>query len=189
MSTETMMIRNARIDERNELKALHRSALRQLSFGFLTRAPVESFIQHVETLDAYLLSDRTYYVISIDGRTAACGGWSLRMPGYSAIAQDAIGAHDESVPTIRAMFVNPAFARRGLGRRLLGYIEGVIASRGFRRATLTATPMGRPLYERCGWKTCEGTTLVLPDGRSIDVFNMEKHFAGGLDAPWSRQAA
>jgi GNAT superfamily N-acetyltransferase len=189
MSDDILTIRLAEADEKAELIGIHHRALRELSFGFMKRATVEAFIQSVNTLEDHLLDDRTYYVVTIGGQIAACGGWSLRTPGYQTLTKDDTTARHAAVPTIRAMFVNPDFARRGIGRRLLGHIESEIRDRRFLEAKLTATPMGRPLYERCGWSLANSSRLTFPGDQKLLVYNMSKTLAAGDVMHWPRSAA
>jgi len=175
MSQDIIAIRLAETGERNALIALHHRALRELSAGFVSPKTTESFIQNVETLDDFLITDRRYYVVTVNGHVAACGGWSQRTPAYESLADDANRSQDHhATPIIRAMFVDPAFARRGLGRHLLTHIEQDILHQGFSRATLTATPMGRRLYETRGWITVTRWLLKLPGDCRMNVYDMEK---------------
>ena len=50
---------------------------------------------------------------------------------------------------IRAFFVHPAWARRGIGSQILQACETAAAAQGFSRLELVATLTGEPLY-RCG---------------------------------------
>jgi ribosomal protein S18 acetylase RimI-like enzyme len=53
----------------------------------------------------------------------------------------------------------PEFRGRGLGGAVVEYLKRVARERGFRYATLLATPSGRPLYERHGFITL-GTAAI-----------------------------
>lgn len=53
------------------------------------------------------------------------------------------------------VYVEPAYRRRGLARRLMQRAHEEFARRGVRFAVLHATEAGRPVYDRLGWR---GTT-------------------------------
>jgi GNAT superfamily N-acetyltransferase len=122
--------------------------------------------------------DRTYFVAEVDGRVAACGGWSARTKLFSGTAEQstAEGWLDPATDAarIRAMFVDPAHARRGLGRRILEASEAAALAAGFRTFELMATLPGVPLYRACGYIEVEPTTLELPDGTRLGAVLMRR---------------
>ena len=75
---------------------------------------------------------------------------------------------------LRAFFVHPHFARRGLARRLLGVCEREAAAAGFTRLELVATLTARPLYRACGFKDVEPMTNVFPNGITAPAYRMAK---------------
>ena len=50
------------------------------------------------------------------------------------------------------MYVQPEYRGQGIARRLLQLGEEELKGRGIAYATLQASDMGRPLYEKLGWK-------------------------------------
>ena len=53
---------------------------------------------------------------------------------------------------VRAMYTNPDFVRRGVGRLILETAERAAAAEGFSRVELMATLSGEPLYRAAGYK-------------------------------------
>ena len=49
------------------------------------------------------------------------------------------------------LFVEPAYRRRGLARRLMQLAEAELTARGVSLLVLHATEKGRPLYSELGW--------------------------------------
>ena len=159
---------------------IDRSA-RDLSAGFYSPAQIEAAITHVFGVDSVLVADGTYFV-ALDGDViVGCGGWSRRRTLYGG-DQRPVGAADLLDPAkdaarIRAFFVDPGHARRGIGRLLLGACEQAARAAGFRRLELMATLPGVPLYAACGFREIERITDVLPDGTAIEFVRMVRPIA------------
>jgi N-acetylglutamate synthase-like GNAT family acetyltransferase len=116
-------LRVATLDDIPALSRLISDSARQLSRGFYTEAEAESAIRYVFGVDTALVTDGTYYVASLDGQLAGCGGWSRRNTLYGG-DQRPVGSAEFLDPArdaarIRAFFVAPTAARRGVGRALL----------------------------------------------------------------------
>jgi len=164
-----------------DLPALHtliEASVRELSRGFYTEVEVESGLRHVFGPDTALIGDGTYFVIEIDGTIAAAGGWSRRRTLYGG-DQAKSGRDDALDPAteaarIRAFFVDPRFARRGLGRRLLEHCAGEAEREGFRTLELMATLPGVPLYTALGFGPLEEAAPVLPDGVALPMVRMAR---------------
>jgi GNAT superfamily N-acetyltransferase len=176
-------LRRARHADRAEIVALQRLSLRTLGRGHYGDREIESYLRHTETLEEYLVDDGTYYVAVVDGRIVGCGGWSLKPPAYSAVTHDPAGAGSRAAPKVRAMYVHPAHARRGIGRRLLARIERAILAAGHGEAALDATLPGVALYVRCGYRAVGETCATLPDGERLRFVCMRKQLAPVAGGP------
>jgi GNAT superfamily N-acetyltransferase len=158
------------------LQALIARSARGLSAGFYSATQIESLVRYVFGVDTTLIRDATYFLVEDGATPAACGGWSRRRTLYGG-DQRPVGTADELDPAtdaarIRAFFVDPAFARRGIGRLLLAHCENEARAAGFRRLELMATLPGVPLYAAAGFREIERVTDVLPDGTAIDFVRM-----------------
>lgn len=106
-------------------------------------------------LDTQLIEDETYYLVFIGSTLAACGGWSFRRTLFSADSEPTRNADwlDPMVDDarIRAFFVHPHFARRGLGSLLLKHCEEAAQRAGFQSFALAATLPGKRLYKVHGY--------------------------------------
>lgn len=147
-----------------------------LSEPFYTREQAEAVTRHVFGVDTQLVEDGTYFVIESDGRPVACGGWSRRRTLYGADRTKS-GPDPLLDPTgeparIRAFFVDPTMARRGLGRRLLEVCAAAAREAGFTALELASTLPGEPLYRACGFEAIQRFALDLPDGVSIPLVHM-----------------
>lgn len=178
-STAPVTLRRADEEDADALRALHRLCLQELGRGFYAPAQIESFLRHMQTLDPNLIRDRTYFVAEAGGTLVACGGWSARLPNYHAVAAfDTEAARASDAPAwIRAMYTHPAWARRGLARRVLAAAEADMAAAGHGHAELDALLPGVPLYRACGYRELGRRSAGLPDGQRLGVVQMSRPLA------------
>ena len=135
------------------------------------------FVAYVANPDRQLLEDGTYYVVEADNEIAACGGWSKRDKLFSGNDEMAGGTRLLVPPEparVRAMFVAPPFARRGLGRQILDACEAAAIAEQFTSVELMATLPGVPLYRACGYVEQESVDVALPDGIALPCIRMTK---------------
>lgn len=160
------------------IATLIRESARGLSEGFYTAAQVESAIRFIFGVDSQLIADGTYYVIEIGDRMAAAGGWSGRRSlfGGDQTEKDDDGRLDPRTEParIRAFFVHPDFARRGLARRLYEACERAARSAGFTRFELMGTLPGVPLYTALGFTSDEPFDIPMPDGTTLPCIRMSR---------------
>jgi GNAT superfamily N-acetyltransferase len=75
---------------------------------------------------------------------------------------------------IRAIFVHPSWARRGLGSLILAHCERQAQGAGYRRLEMGSTLTGVPLYRLRGYRELERMTIPLPNGEELAVVRMVK---------------
>ena len=174
------MSRLLRLAIPNDIEALTvliEQSARALSAGFYSAQETEAVVRHVFGVDSQLIDDGTYFVIEVDGRLAACGGWSRRSTlfgGDQFKAQaDALLDPTRDAARIRAFFVHPDFARQGLGRMLLEASLSAARAEGFTALELMATLPGEPLYRSFGFEALE--RIELPFGPDIRVAMLRMH--------------
>lgn len=140
------------------LTVLMEAAIAELQRAFLDDAQIASS-RAIMGIDSQLIDDGTYFVVESDGDIASCGGWSRRATLYGG--NQAPGRDSNLLdPTVdparvRAMYTNPAYARRGVGRLILSLCEAAAASEGFTRLELMSTLSGEPLYTAYGVRPLE----------------------------------
>ncbi len=112
--------------------------------AILTAAEVEASFA-VMGLDSQLIEDGTYFVVEADGVLAGCGGWSRRATlfggNHSAGARRAAARSASEAARVRAMYTDPGFVRRGIGRKILALCED--AARGEASPSRTGRDHGR----------------------------------------------
>lgn len=151
---------------------------RGLAVGDYTPAQVEAALRGAFGLDTQLLADRSYFVAESDGELVGCGGWSARRTLFGG---DAGPARDGSrldpaceAARIRAFFVDPAHARRGIGRALLARCEAEATAAGFQAFELLATLPGVRLYAALGYRRIEEVEQALDGGITIRFVRMRR---------------
>lgn len=177
-----LTIRRALPGDRRALLQLHADSFQTLGRHHYGAEVIGAFLA-AGTLDTGLIEDRTYFVLEGDGVMMACGGWSVRQPSFARLAP--IGGAGGVVPKVRAVYVHPCFARKGVGRHLMNFIEAEIVRAGFTRATLMSTLTGLPLYRALGYRGDAPVILSLPGGHPFVGIAMEKR----LDCGGVRRAA
>jgi GNAT superfamily N-acetyltransferase len=170
--------RLAELHEVPLLNELIRESARELSRGFYTAEQIDAAIRYVFGVDTTLVLDRTYYAVDADGALVACGGWSRRGALYGGDQRRRYEAPlldpARDAARIRAFFVAPGWARRGLGRRLLDVCGAAAAAEGYRALELMATLPGVPLYAACGFEPVEEVIDRLPNGVELPFVRMRR---------------
>ena len=165
------------------LRELITASARELSRGFYTPEETESAIRHVFGPDSRLIADGTYFVAEEEEALAGCGGWSRRRTLYGG-DQTKTGEEPLLDPAtepakVRAFFVHPDFARRGVGSRILEACLAAARAAGFRRVELAATLPGVPFYAARGFLERERLEAPMPDGRGLPIVRMEREIDRG----------
>jgi len=75
---------------------------------------------------------------------------------------------------VRAFYVDPAWARRGIGRALLARCEAAARAEGFGRLELLATLPGVPLYSALGYTELAPMDVPLEEGLALPGVVMGK---------------
>ncbi len=149
-------LRAATLQDEPLLHGLIARSIRALGAGDYTGEQIEGALRGAFGVDTNLIRDGTYLVATAaSGPLVACGGWSRRRTLFGS---DARLERDESwldprtdAAKIRAFFVDPDHARRGIGRAILEASETQARAAGFTRFELMATLPGVRLYERYGY--------------------------------------
>ena len=159
------------------LQSLMTAAIRELLPQFLSPEKVEASFA-VMGVDSQLIIDGTYFILEEDGVLAGCGGWSRRATlfGHNHTAgRDARLLDPASeAARVRAMYTDPRFVRRGIGRKILSLCEAAARAEGFTKAELGATMGGKPLYEAAGYQPIELMQIPTPGGVAVPILRMGK---------------
>jgi GNAT superfamily N-acetyltransferase len=174
----TVVLRKASFEDVPTLIALIARSARGLSSADYRPSQVEGALRGAFGVDSQLLEDQTYFVAEQDGAIVGCGGWSFRSTLFGGDARadrDASMLDPRTQPAkIRAFFVDPAHARRGIGSMLLDRCEQEARAHGFSHAELMATLPGVKLYAVRGYVGTDRVRYELGSGESIEFLPMRK---------------
>jgi len=173
-----VIIRQATMNDRDAIQQLIAQSARHLSRQHYNDRQIEAAIATVFGVDTDLIEDGTYFVAESDGMLVGCGGWSRRKTlfggdQYSSREQGYLDAASEPAK-IRAFFIHPNHARKGIARAILTRCEDEARAHGFHALELMATLPGIEFYKSCGF--CEQGTfdLDLPGGVKLELVPMRK---------------
>ena len=170
-----------RLARESDVPALERLiplSVRALQAVHYSPAQMEAALGPVFAVDGQLIRDGTFFVVEQEGEVIGCGGWSRRCSLFG-------GDHGRKEPDpeldpqrdaarVRAFFVHPDWARRGIGRSILAACERAIRDAGFRNVELVATLSGETLYASFGYKPVERYAVAMNGGLGLPVVRMTK---------------
>ena len=150
------VLRKATLEDRTAIQLLIADSARGLSTQDYSSTQIEAALETVFGFDTDLVVDKTYMVAVSDGLIVGCGGWSKRKTlfgGDQYETRDSGKLDPDLDPAkIRAFFVHPQFARKGIARAILSACENEAKAAGFRSIELMATLPGVRLYKACGYE-------------------------------------
>jgi GNAT superfamily N-acetyltransferase len=172
-------LRLARTTDIPDLTALISLSARTLQLGIYSAAQIDgAFDSSVFGVDRQLIEDDTYFVVEDETQLLGCGGWSKRSSLFGSDTgrqtPDALLNPEHDSARVRAFFIHPAWARRGLGHAILDACEKAIAQAGFQSIELVATLPGEPFYARFGYLGAERYEVPLRNGLNLPVVRMTK---------------
>jgi GNAT superfamily N-acetyltransferase len=182
-SGESFRIRRAIPSDVPAIEALIGLSVRALQTQDYSQAQIEGALGTVFGVDSQLIADGTYLVLEavFDGGKATivgCGGWSKRKTLFGG--DRASGREDglldplRDSAKIRALFVHPDWARRGIGSRILTACESAASEAGFRSFELGATLTGERLFRARGYAAIDRIEAPLANCASLPVIRMSK---------------
>ena len=113
---------------------------------------------------------------------AGCGGWSKRKTLYGSDhwtgREDTLLDPKRDAAKIRAFFIHPEWARRGVGSKILAACEVAARAAGFTSYEMGATLTGAKLFGAKGYVVVEKIEIPLKNGLSLPVIHMAKMAKG-----------
>jgi GNAT superfamily N-acetyltransferase len=198
MDTMDIRIRKALAEDVPVLQRLIEASVRELQAEDYTPAQMAGALESVFGVDSQLIADGSYLVAEariVDSASernstsekknlgsqwaiAGCGGWSKRKTLYGGdrwtAREDTLLDPKCDAAKIRAFFIHPAWARRGVGSKILEACEAAAREAGFRRYEMGATLTGAKLFGAKGYVALEKIEVPLKNGLSLPVIHMTK---------------
>jgi GNAT superfamily N-acetyltransferase len=177
-------IRQALPDDVPVLTELIHASVRVLQAEDYTDSQREAALKTVFGVDSQLIADGTYLLAEAEApgpglpAIAGCGGWSKRKTLYGGDAwtsrEDSLLDPARDAAKIRAFFIHPAWARRGVGTLILNACEQAARAAGFTRYEMGATLTGAKLFGAKGYVAVRKIEVPLANGEVLPVIHMEK---------------
>jgi GNAT superfamily N-acetyltransferase len=189
------LVRKATPEDIPGLRELIEASVRALQANDYTATQIEAALHSVYGVDTQLIADGTYFaVVRVDEPAApsplvtnhsspitvlvACGGWSKRKTLYGgdqyAQREDSLLDPARDAAKIRAFFVHPEWARRGIGTLILEACEDAARAAGFTRLEMGATLSGVAFYRAKGYAALEYLQVPLSNGEMLPIVRMTK---------------
>jgi GNAT superfamily N-acetyltransferase len=176
-------IRRATPADAPRLREVIEASVRGLQTNDYSPAQIDGALQSVYGVDTQLIADGTYFVAEFSEpgpktQIVACGGWSKRKTLYGgdqyAGREDSLLDPRHDAAKIRAFFVHPEWARRGIGGMILEACEDAAIAAGFTRLEMGATLSGVALYRAKGYAEVEHRAVPLSNGETLAIVRMAK---------------
>jgi GNAT superfamily N-acetyltransferase len=178
-------IRKAVPSDAPRLREIIEASVRGLQTDFYSAPQIEGALKTVYGVDTQLIADGTYFVLEIEPPPGekplivACGGWSRRRTLYGGDQysgrEDSLLDPSQDAAKIRAFFVHPEWARRGIGSLILETCEQAAKAEGFLRLEMGATLSGVPFYQVKGYEPLENVDVSLGNGEVLPIVRMAKN--------------
>jgi GNAT superfamily N-acetyltransferase len=189
-ATAFIDFRLACLEDIPALTELIPASARSLQASYYTPAQIEGALGTVFGVDSQLIQDGTYFIAESENQIVGCGGWSKRKTLYGGdsrterlrqrvknIEEDRLLDPRVDAAKIRAFFVHPAWARRGIGSEIMRRCEMAALDAGFKTIEIVATLAGEPLYQSFGYHLIDRFEIALPNNSVLPVIRMVKNFS------------
>lgn len=181
-SADYISLRLATTADIPALHALIEASVRGLQTHDYTPEQINGALGTVLGLDTQLVADKTYFVAEARAACArilaGCGGWSNRKTlfgsDHAPVRENDFLDPASDAAKIRAFFIHPNFARRGVGTKILEACESAARAAGFSRFEMGATLTGVPLYLARGYHIVERIEVPLRNGAALPIVRMAK---------------
>ena len=175
------------------MRSLIEQSVRKLQAQDYTPEQLEAALRTVFGVDSQLIADGTYLVAEVlqtadSGNMAAdatpviagCGGWSRRRTLYGGDRwrerQDDLLDPEKDAAKIRAFFIHPDWARRGVGTVILTACENAAQAAGFSRFEMGATLTGERFFRERGYVALERVEILLEGSVKLPIVHMVKEW-------------
>ncbi len=120
-------------------------------------------------IDPALLDSGRYFVVSLGGTVAGCGGWSTNAPGSEASI--------EKTGHIRHFATHPDFMGKGIGGAILDRCVAEATHTGMAQLRCFSSLPAEGFYARHGFQKLDSVNVMLSDGAYFPAVLMERGLA------------
>jgi GNAT superfamily N-acetyltransferase len=170
--------RLAREEDIPAIERLIPLSVQKLQAPYYSSAQIEAALGLIFAVDRQLIRDGTYFVVESNSIIVGSGGWSRRGSLYGGdqgrAGEDPLLDPQVDAARVRAFFVHPEWARRGIGRSMMMGCEKAIREAGFREVEIVATLAGEGLYASFRYEVVERYEIAMKDGLKLPVVRMKK---------------
>ncbi|WP_435361045.1 GNAT family N-acetyltransferase [Haloarchaeobius sp. DFWS5] len=155
-------LRPATRDDRQAIATMHAASIRRLGRTHYDEQQVRAWAGNKRP-ERYPVGEEDEYLVVAEFDDELAGYGHLRLEDGE----------------VRAVYVSPDFARRGVGRALLDHLESIARADGHVDCYLYASLNAVPFYEQAGWSVVDEETVETSgDGvtAALPVRVMEKDF-------------
>ena len=151
-------IRAAGPDDADELLRVHRSAILELTRHVYTPAEIQSWAARLEAGG---------YIRAMEQRGEQ---FHVALGDTGGV----IGFHGRIDAEVMALYVDPAWARRGVGTALLAHAEQAIAADGHAKVKIGAALSGRDFYLARGYEVDARVEWETRGGLVLEAYDVSK---------------
>jgi GNAT superfamily N-acetyltransferase len=127
--------------------------------------------ERMHEVEADLVDAGTYYVAEVDGVVVAGSGWSAGgQLGHTAASPTV----DSGTAAMRASYVDPRYARRGIATLLARTTETSARLSGFRRFETMCTPPSAAMRRALGYQLVRHEQTTVARGMTLTLAIMRK---------------
>jgi GNAT superfamily N-acetyltransferase len=172
-------IRKAQSADVPTLRRMQERSLSVLGRSTYTAEEIEAFLACIGTMDEAVVDEGHFFVAEdAFGSLVGSAAWSQLQPGYAASeGAPEHGSDGSASATVRSVFVDPRFARRGIASTLIRTVEQDALQHDILDLTLTATLSGLPFYRHHGWREVERKAIPLGGTLRFGCCAMRKRLA------------
>jgi GNAT superfamily N-acetyltransferase len=160
-SDAEFLIREAVASDADAIQALHNHSFERLCPSHYSPAQMRAAAETFMLLDHRLLTSGRYYVTETAGRLIGSGGWGR-------------DERDTALAHVRAVYVDPEFLRRGVGRRLVAVAEARAKQAGCNAFAANSSLNAVAFYAALGYRVISERILTLKGDVAFPIVRMEK---------------
>ena len=173
-SEADFQIRKATLTDIPQIQQLIELSVRELQAPDYSQDQIDGALGTIFGVDTQLILDGTYFVaVAPDNVLAGCGGWSKRRTLFggdrAAVREAELLDPATEAAKIRAFFVHPLWARKGVGTAILSVCENAAIVAGFLSFELGATLTGQKLYSKRGYTPEARILQPLSNGAKLPI--------------------